>query len=99
MLLLWLSQVTKNFMSNDDFNYERVNNSSKACGPLCSWVISQVNYSSILDRVQPLREEVAKLEAAGSSLEAERAALEANVATLEGSIEQYKKVTCGDLAG
>lgn len=85
-------QLNKAYLSQDDFTFERVNNASKACGPLCEWVISQVNYSAILDRVQPLREEVAQLEAAAHTHEVERAQLEATVATLEASIDQYKKV-------
>jgi dynein heavy chain 1 len=40
----------------------RVSRASKACGPLVQWVEAQVNYSEILDRVGPLREEVDQLE-------------------------------------
>ena len=36
------AQLMKNYLSNEDFNFERVNNASKACGPLCAWVVSQV---------------------------------------------------------
>jgi dynein heavy chain 1 len=62
-------QMTKNlrirmrneFLSNEDFTYEKVNRASKACGPLVQWVEAQVNYSEILDRVGPLREEVGML--------------------------------------
>lgn len=36
------AQLVKNYLSLEEFNYERVNNASKACGPLCSWVVSQV---------------------------------------------------------
>lgn len=85
-------QLNKSYLSQDEFNADRVNNASKACGPLCAWVISQVRFSSILDRVQPLKIEVASLEAAGQSLELEREHLERNVAALEASIEKYKRV-------
>merc|ERR1739844_453260 len=47
---------------NDDLNYENVMNASKACGPLYKWAESQVKYSTIFNRVLPLREEVQKLE-------------------------------------
>jgi dynein heavy chain 1, cytosolic len=83
--------LNKSYLSQDEFNPERVNNASKACGPLCSWVVSQVNFSSILDRVQPLRDEVASLESAGESLHAELERLEHNVSELEGSIDRYKR--------
>ena len=50
------------YLSNPAFTFEIVNRASKACGPLVQWVAAQVNYSAILDRVGPLREEVKTLQ-------------------------------------
>jgi hypothetical protein len=85
-------QVIKGFLSNEEFTFDRVNNASKACGPLCSWVTSQVHYSAILERVQPLREEVAKLEQQGAELQEKQRQSDAVIHTLEASIERYKQV-------
>ena len=52
-----------------DFTYEKVNRASKACGPLYKWVRSQIDYSEIAERVQPLRDEVSKLAAEHASLQ------------------------------
>ncbi len=71
---------------------DRVNNASKACGPLCAWVISQVHYSSILDKVQPLRDEVVRLEEEMKALEGQQQVSSNMIKTLEASIDQYKKV-------
>ncbi|KAF7903405.1 uncharacterized protein EAF01_006454 [Botrytis porri] len=91
-------QMTKNlrvkmrneFLSNDDFTYEKVNRASKACGPLVQWVQAQVNYSEILDRVGPLREEVGLLEEQALQTKAEAQTIENTINTLEQSIATYK---------
>ena len=64
--------------------------SSKACGPLYKWAESQVKYSSVFNQVQPLREEVARLEHEEEAAIAHKTKLENEVAKLEHSIEQYK---------
>ncbi len=91
-------QMTKNlrikmrneYLSNEDFTYEKVNRASKACGPLVQWVQAQVNYSEILDRVGPLREEVGMLEDKALETKAEAQAVENNINSLEESIATYK---------
>ncbi|KAI0387780.1 cytoplasmic dynein heavy chain, partial [Hypomontagnella monticulosa] len=91
-------QMTKNlrtlmrskFLNHADFTYDKVNRASKACGPLVQWVEAQVNYSEILDRVGPLREEVDQLEEQALQTKAEAKAVENNIASLEQSIATYK---------
>lgn len=91
-------QMTKNlrikmrndFLSNEDFTYEKVNRASKACGPLVQWVQAQVFYSEILDRVGPLREEVGMLEDQALQTKAEAQAVENTINSLEQSIATYK---------
>ncbi|KAL9594298.1 MAG: hypothetical protein Q9219_007108 [cf. Caloplaca sp. 3 TL-2023] len=91
-------QMTKNhrlrmqhdFFSKEDFTFERVNRASKACGPLVQWVEAQVNYSAILDRVGPLREEAEQLEDQALQTKAEAQAIEQQITSLEESIARYK---------
>ncbi|KAL2829944.1 dynein heavy chain, N-terminal region 1-domain-containing protein, partial [Aspergillus cavernicola] len=83
-------KMQKEFLSQDDFTYERVNRASKACGPLVQWVEAQVNYSEILDRVGPLREEVDQLEEQALQTKAEAQAIENTINDLESSIATYK---------
>lgn len=78
------------FLSQSDFTYEKVNRASKACGPLVQWVEAQVNYSEILDRVGPLREEVDQLEEQALQTKAEAKAVEDTIISLEQSIATYK---------
>lgn len=84
------SKMQNDFLSKDDFTYERVNRASKACGPLVQWVEAQVNYSAILDRVGPLREEAEQLEEQALQTKAEAQAIENQISGLEQSIAKYK---------
>ncbi len=83
-------KMRSEFLSKEEFTYERVNRASKACGPLVQWVEAQVNFSEILDRVGPLREEVGHLEDAAMQTKAEAQAIENTIVSLESSIARYK---------
>ncbi|KAF2103413.1 dynein heavy chain [Rhizodiscina lignyota] len=83
-------RMRNEFLSKDDFSFERVNRASKACGPLVQWVEAQVTYSEILDRVGPLREEVQELEEAALQTKAEAQAIDETIKNLEKSIATYK---------
>jgi dynein heavy chain 1 len=83
-------KMEKDFLSKEDFTYERVNRASKACGPLVQWVEAQVGYSAILDRVGPLREEAEQLEEQALQTKAEAQAIENTIVNLEKSIATYK---------
>jgi len=75
---------------NDDLDYERVLRSSTACGPLYKWAESQVKYSIVCNRIQPLRDEVERLEKDAESANRQKEILEQDVKQLEDSISQYK---------
>lgn len=83
-------RMQNEFLSKEDFTYERVNRASKACGPLVQWVEAQVNYSDILDRIGPLREEADQLEEQALQTKAEAKAIENTIVNLENSIATYK---------
>ncbi len=84
------TKMQNEFLSKDDFTYERVNRASKACGPLVQWVEAQVNFSTILDRIGPLREEAEQLEDQALQTKAEAKAIENTINNLESSIATYK---------
>ncbi|KAI1945117.1 dynein heavy chain [Ophidiomyces ophidiicola] len=84
------NKMQNEYLSKDVFTFERVNHASKACGPLVQWVEAQVNYSEILDRVGPLREEVGDLEDQALQTKAEAQAIENTINNLESSIATYK---------
>jgi hypothetical protein len=42
-------QMRKKYLSNPDYNFEKVNRASLACGPMVKWAIAQVG-SSLLTK-------------------------------------------------
>lgn len=84
-------RMMRDYISNPAFNYEAVNRASRACGPLVQWVIAQVRFSEILDKVEPLRQEVASLEQQADHTKQQARVVEETVEELEASIARYKE--------
>ncbi|KAJ3273119.1 hypothetical protein HDV01_004758 [Terramyces sp. JEL0728] len=82
--------ISTNYLSDPNFNFEAVNRASKACGPLVQWVIAQVSFASILEKVEPLRAEVQQLEESASETKEKAREMEALIVKLEKSINVYK---------
>ncbi|KAG7090771.1 Cytoplasmic dynein 1 heavy chain 1 [Marasmius oreades] len=82
--------MKKDYLSRPSYNFESVNRASKACGPLVKWVLSQVKYSEILDRVEPLRNEVSSLEKEAETTKKQAKAIIDMIAELEAKIATYK---------
>lgn len=83
--------VRDNYLEgNPDLSTEAVMRSSKACGPLFQWAESQIRYSTVYNRIQPLREEVEQLEQEAKGVKEKLETVEAEVESLEASIAQYK---------
>ena len=80
----------KYIVGNEELNVESVMRSSKACGPLYKWAESQIRYSAVYNRVQPLRDEVEQLEKDSESAKAEKDRIDSEVNDLEEKISQYK---------
>lgn len=82
--------MNKVYLSRSDYNFETVNRASKACGPLLQWVQAQMAYSTILENVGPLREEVVALEARTNKTRAQLIAVDQMISELELAIDKYK---------
>ena len=54
--------MMKKYMPNPDWEFERVNRASLACGPMVKWARAQLSYSEMLNKVDPLRRELDKLD-------------------------------------
>lgn len=83
--------MKKDYLSRPSFNFETVNHASKACGPLVKWVLAQVRFSEILDKVEPLRNEVQSLEEQAENTKKQAATIITMIAELEASILKYKE--------
>lgn len=82
--------MKKDFFSRPSFNFETVQRASKACGPLVKWVLAQVRFSEILDKVEPLRNEVQSFETQAETTKKQAAQIITIVAELEAKIAKYK---------
>lgn len=83
-------RMERDYISRPNFNYETVNRASRACGPLVQWVIAQVRFSTILDKIQPLRSEVQLLELQAATTKEQANVAQEMITRLKDSIEQYK---------
>ncbi|OLL22334.1 Dynein heavy chain, cytoplasmic [Neolecta irregularis DAH-3] len=83
-------KMQSEYLSKPNYNFETVNRASKACGPLVQWAVAQVNYSEILDRVGPLRDEVRLLEEKTNETKAQAQTIIEMINELETSIARYK---------
>lgn len=84
-------QMKKKYLDNPDYDYEKVNRASHACGPLVKWALAQFQYADMLKRVEPLRNELRELEVASEEKEREADNMTALIGRLEESINNYKE--------
>lgn len=81
-------RISKEFLP--ELPYEAVRKASIACGPMVKWMQSQVSYSDILTKVEPLRKEVEELEIKTNSLRKNQEILDESIKQLEKSISEYE---------
>ncbi|WAR20651.1 DYHC1-like protein [Mya arenaria] len=84
-------KMKNKYLSNPDFNYEKVNRASLACGPMVKWAIAQINYADMLKRVEPLRNELGALESQAEENKLKGDEVMKVIADLERSISKYKE--------
>lgn len=83
-------RLKREYLSREEYSYDIINHASKACGPLARWVMAQVHYADILERVAPLRAEMRSVEEQAEQTRAEAAHAAESVQALEASIADYK---------
>lgn len=79
------------FLNNPDYSFEKINKASKACGPLVKWASAQINYSDMLKRVDPLRQELKALMDETEKNKKESSDMDALINNLVTKIEEYKR--------
>ncbi|OWR44117.1 dynein heavy chain [Danaus plexippus plexippus] len=79
------------YLSNPDYNFEKVNRASLACGPMVKWAIAQIEYADMLKRVEPLRNELKALEDQAQTNVKSGNEVRDLIAQLEKSIASYKE--------
>ena len=82
------------YLSNPDYDFAKIDNAFKACGPLVKWATAQIQYAEMLHRVEPLREELRQLEEDAEKNTNKAKNLESVIENLEESISGYVKFVC-----
>ncbi|GFO25932.1 dynein heavy chain, cytoplasmic [Plakobranchus ocellatus] len=85
------NKMKTKYMSNPDYNYEKVNRASLACGPMVKWAIAQIQYADMLKRIEPLRNELSQLEDQANENKLKAEEVNKLIAELERSIGKYKE--------
>lgn len=80
--------MKKDFLSRPSYNFETVQRASKACGFLVKWVIAQVHFSKILDKVEPLRNKVPSLEEQAETTKQQAGQIITMISELEAKIDK-----------
>ncbi|EST09332.1 Dynein heavy chain, coiled coil stalk [Kalmanozyma brasiliensis GHG001] len=83
-------KMIRDYLSKPGYDFATINRASQACGPLAKWVIAQVRFSEILDKVGPLRDEVQSLEQQAEDTKLQAGEIVNMIAELENSIATYK---------
>lgn len=86
-----LEYMERVYLSRADYSYEVVDRASKACGPLLAWVKAQLSYATILDKIEPLREEVRLIESHARKTKAQLIAIDQMIQELDSEIETLKE--------
>ncbi|XP_050295050.1 dynein heavy chain, cytoplasmic isoform X2 [Anthonomus grandis grandis] len=79
------------YLSNPDYNFEKVNHASNACGPLVKWAMAQILYADMLKKVEPLRQELRDLETQAETNQKRGDEIKTLISQLELSIASYKE--------
>ena len=80
----------KEYLSKENYTFEAVNRASRACGPLVKWAIAQLKYADMLQKIDPLRQRLADLEANAKVNKAGAISMDTKIQELEASIDRYK---------
>uniref|UniRef100_A0A8R1U2J5 Dynein heavy chain, cytoplasmic n=1 Tax=Onchocerca volvulus TaxID=6282 RepID=A0A8R1U2J5_ONCVO len=84
-------KMMEKYIRNPDWDFDKVNRASSACGPMIKWMKAQLLYSDMLRKVEPLRNELERLERDAKVKTAKGDDLKKTIAKLEQSIAAYKE--------
>lgn len=79
------------YLDNPEYNFEKVNRASLACGPLVKWATAQLNFADMLKRIEPLRNELKSLEDEAKVNQKKADEINRVISDLEKSIANYKE--------
>ncbi|EEA07374.1 dynein heavy chain family protein [Cryptosporidium muris RN66] len=86
-----IQRLHKEYLDTPEWDTEKINRASHAAGPLSSWVSSILEFSTINEKVGPLKQEISNLEKSKVENEQNLAAAQKLLKELQERIDTYKK--------
>lgn len=84
-------QMREKYLKNPLYSFERINRASSACGPLVKWACAQLNYADVVRQIEPLRKELASLEAEANINKKKAEENEESLLRLKSTIQSYEE--------
>uniref|UniRef100_A0A183BLW5 Dynein heavy chain, cytoplasmic n=2 Tax=Globodera pallida TaxID=36090 RepID=A0A183BLW5_GLOPA len=78
------------YEGNPDWEFEKVNRASLACGPMVKWAKAQLSYAKMLNKVEPLNSELLRLVKDAEEKTVKGEELKHKIETLENRIQTLK---------
>ncbi|XP_055327511.1 dynein heavy chain, cytoplasmic-like [Paramacrobiotus metropolitanus] len=85
-----IEEFNKQYGNNVDYQVDKINRASTACGPLAQWAIAQSQYAKILNQIAPLREKMATLQRDAEDSKHREAEVRDKLVKLEKSIQGFR---------
>ena len=88
----------RDYLSNPEYTYDRIYRANVACGPTVKWVIAQLEYAELLNRMDPLRQEPRAQEEAAVIKKNEASRRHELTTTLEATNNHEKEEYSGHIS-
>ncbi|KAL3100094.1 hypothetical protein niasHS_000705 [Heterodera schachtii] len=85
-----ITEKMKQYEDNPDWEFEKVNRASVACGPMVKWAKAQLAYAKMLNKIEPLNIELKRLEKDAEEKTVKGAELKHKIKALENRIQELK---------
>ncbi|KAL3112905.1 hypothetical protein niasHT_015611 [Heterodera trifolii] len=85
-----ITEKMKQYEGNPDWEFEKVNRASVACGPMVKWARAQLSYAKMLNKIEPLNNELKRLEKDAEEKTVKGEELKHKIEALENRIQELK---------
>ncbi|KAL3119212.1 hypothetical protein niasHT_003499 [Heterodera trifolii] len=85
-----ITEKMKQYEDNPDWEFEKVNRASVACGPIVKWARAQLFYAKMLIKIEPLNSELKRLEKDAEEKTVKGEELKHKIEALENRIQELK---------
>ncbi|KAL3119190.1 hypothetical protein niasHT_003477 [Heterodera trifolii] len=85
-----ITEKMKQYEDNPDWEFEKVNRASVACGPMVKWAKAQLDYAKMLIKIEPLNSELKRLEKDAEEKTVKGEEMKHKIEALENRIQELE---------